>query len=502
MGELDPSFLALPLDRLRAAGLERSLALGCTHAEVRVERIKSQVVQLRDAKLEMSLDDVEIGVGLRVVHEGSIGFAATADLSAEAVSRLADDAVQVAKTTARAVSRRVELSEEPGYGDVTWVSAFEIDPTAVPLSEKRELLEERSRRLLSVAGVDHVTASLLSVAEDKYFANLVGTVSKQRRVRVRPLIEALSVEPESREFETMRTLAPPAGRGYEYVTGSGWDWDGELDQLPTLLAEKQAAPSVEPGAYDLVIDPTNLWLAIHESIGHATELDRVMGYEASFAGTSFATFDQLGSLRYGSDVMNVTADRTAPHGLATIGYDDEGVRTGAFDIVRQGILVGYQMDRQIAAEQGLGRSNGCAFGSSALQTPLQRMANISLAPAPSAGPDVDELVSQVGRGIYVVGDGGWSIDMQRQNFQFTGQRYYKIENGRLAGQVKDVVYQGQTTDFWASMEAVGGRSTYRLEGCFRCGKGEPRQFAPVSHGCPAAIFRQVRVLNAREESGR
>ena len=247
MGELDPSFLALPLDRLRAAGLERSLALGCTHAEVRVERVKSQVVQLRDAKLEMSLDDVEIGVGLRVVHEGSIGFAATADLSAEAVSRLADDAVQVAKTTARAVSRRVELSEEPGYGDVTWVSAFEIDPTAVPLSEKRELLEERSRRLLSAAGIDHVTASLLSVAEDKYFANLVGTVSKQRRVRVRPLIEALSVEPESREFETMRTLAPPAGRGYEYVTGSGWHWDDELDQLPTLLAENKPPPPLSPG---------------------------------------------------------------------------------------------------------------------------------------------------------------------------------------------------------------------------------------------------------------
>ena len=145
--------------------------------------------------------------------------------------------------------------------------------------------------------------------------------------------------------------------------------------------------------YDLVIDPTNLWLAIHESIGHATELDRAMSYEASFAGTSFATFDQLGSLRYGSDAMNVTADRTTPHGLATIGYDDEGVQTGCFDIVHEGILVGYQMDRQIAAEQGLGRSNGCAFGSSALQTPLQRMANVSLAPAPSDGPSVDDLIS-------------------------------------------------------------------------------------------------------------
>jgi TldD protein len=502
MGELDPSFLALPLDRLRAAALERALALGCKHAEVRVERIRSQVVQLRDAEPEMSLDNVEIGIGLRVVHEGALGFAATVDLSAEAASRLADEAVRAAKTTAQAVSRRVELAGEPGHGEVSWVSAFEIDPTTVAVREKRELLGERSRRLLSVPGIDHVTASLLSVAEDKYFADLAGTVSNQRRVRVRPLIEALSVDGESGDFETMRTLAPPAGRGYEYVTGNGWDWDRELDILPILLAEKRTAPSVQPATYDLVIDPTNLWLAIHESIGHATELDRAMGYEASFAGTSFATFDQLGSLRYGSEAMNVTADRTTPHGLSTIGYDDEGVQTGSFDIVRGGILVGYQMDRQIAAEQGLGRSNGCAFGSSALQTPLQRMANISLAPAPSEGPGVDELISRVERGIYVVGDGGWSIDMQRENFQFTGQRYFKIERGRLTGQVKDVVYQGQTTEFWASMEAVGGWSTYRLEGCFRCGKGEPRQFAPVSHGCPAAIFRGVRVLNAREESGR
>jgi TldD protein len=460
------------------------------------------VVQLRDIRLESSLDDIEIGMGLRVVHEGCIGFAATVDLSAEAASRLADQAVATASATARAVSRRVELADEPGHGHVTWVSAFEIDPTTVPLSEKRELLEERSRRLLSMAGVDHVTATLLCVAEDKYFANLAGTVTNQRRVRVRPIVEALSVDDESGSFETMRTLAPAAGRGYEYVTGTGWDWDGELEHLPAHLEEKRTAPSVQPGPYDLVIDPTNLWLAIHESIGHATELDRAMGYEASFAGTSFATFDQLGSLRYGSDVMKVTGDRTAAHGLATIGYDDEGVQTGSFDLVDAGILVGYQTDRQIAAEQGLGRSNGCAFGSSALQIPLQRMANVSLSPAPSEGPSVDELISHVEQGIYVVGDGGWSIDMQRQNFQFTGQRYFRIEGGRLAGQVKDVVYQGRTTEFWASMEAVGGESTYRLEGCFRCGKGEPRQFAPVSHGCPAALFRRVRVLNAREESGR
>jgi TldD protein len=199
--------------------------------------------------------------------------------------------------------------------------------------------------------------------------------------------------------------------------------------------------------------------------------------------------------------MHVTGDRTTPHGLATIGYDDEGVATQSFDIVRDGVLVGYQLDRRMAAEKGLGRSNGCAFADSAMHVPLQRMANVSLEAAPGRGPTTEELVSQVERGIYIVGDKSWSIDMQRHNFQFTGQRFLRIEGGRLAGQLKDVAYQSRTTDFWGSLEAVGGKSTYVLGGAFNCGKGQPGQTAPVSHGCPSALFRQVRILNAREESG-
>ncbi len=259
---------------------------------------------------------------------------------------------------------------------------------------------------------------------------------------------------------------------------------------------------MEAGDYDLVIDPTNLWLTIHESIGHATELDRAMGYEAAYAGTSFATFDQLGSLRYGSDVMHVTGDRTTPHGLATVAVDDEGVATSSFDLVRQGVLVGYQLDRTIAATAGLGRSNGCALADSPLHVPIQRMANVSLQPAPGEGPTTEDLIGGVERGLYIVGDKSWSIDMQRYNFQFTGQRFFRIEHGRLAGQVRDVAYQATTTDFWGAMEAVGGRSTYLLAGAFNCGKGQPGQVAPVSHGCPSVLVRGVRVLNARAESGR
>jgi TldD protein len=262
-----------------------------------------------------------------------------------------------------------------------------------------------------------------------------------------------------------------------------------------------AAPAVEPGRYDVVIDPSNLWLTIHESIGHATELDRALGYEAAYAGTSFATFDRLGSLQYGSPIMHITGDRTVEHGLATIGYDDEGVEAQSWDLVRDGILVGYQLDRRMAARQELGRSNGCAFADAPSHVPMQRMANVSLQPAPG-GPTTTALLEGLGDGIYVVGDKSWSIDMQRYNFQFTGQRFYRVRGGRLAGQLRDVAYQGMTTEFWGSMDAVGGESTFVLGGAFNCGKGQPGQVAPVSHGCPAALFRQVRILNTAQESGR
>ena len=200
--------------------------------------------------------------------------------------------------------------------------------------------------------------------------------------------------------------------------------------------------------------------------------------------------------------MNVTGDRQVEHGLATVGYDDEGVEAQTFDLIRDGVLVGYQLDRRIAKLLALGRSNGCAFADSPEHTPIQRMANVSLRPAPGDGPTTEELISSVDHGFYVLGDKSWSIDMQRYNFQFTGQRFFRIEKGKLVGQVRDLAYQSRTTDFWGAMEAVGGHSTYRLGGAFNCGKGQPGQVAPVSHGCPSALFRGINVLNTRAESGR
>ena len=299
----------------------------------------------------------------------------------------------------------------------------------------------------------------------------------------------------------MRTLAQPAGYGWEWMSNKIWNWDAEIDQLPTLLAEKVSAPSVEPGKYDLLIHPSNLWLTIHESIGHATELDRAIGYEANYAGTSFATPDKLGKLKYGSQLMNVTGDRLTEHGLSTVGFDDEGVAAQRWQIVKDGVLVGYQTDRRISAVVNQERSNGCAYADSPGHVPIQRMPNVSLQPDPN-GPTLEKLIESVDDGIYILGDKSWSIDMQRYNFQFTGQQFHRIKNGKLVGQLKDVAYQSTTTDFWGAMKQVGGPSTYVLGGAFNCGKAQPGQVAAVSHGCPAAVFNKINILNTVSEVGK
>jgi TldD protein len=502
--QVDPSFLALPYRSLGDTALARAQELGASHADFRFERVRYQDLAVRDAVLQSASDREDLGFAVRVVHQGAWGFAAGVVLTEEEAVRVAETAVAVARVAATMTPVPVELAPEPVHADVTWVSAYDVNPLDVPVAEKAEVLVGWTERLRAGAAVDHASSYLMQVQENKYYADLTGTRTTQQRVRMQPGFEAMGAGADT--FDSMASIAPPVGRGWEYVVGSGserWDWDTEVDEVPELLAEKLKAPSVDAGSYDLVIHPSNLWLTIHESIGHATELDRALGYEANYAGTSFATYDKLGNLQYGSGVMNVTGDRTLPHGLATVGYDDEGVATQSWDIVRDGVLVGYQLDRamgHLKPELNDGRSNGCAYADSPGHIPIQRMANVSLQPAPD-GPSTDELIGRVERGIYVVGDKSWSIDMQRFNFQFTGQRFYRIQDGELVGQLRDVAYQATTTEFWGSLEAVGGPETWVLGGAFNCGKAQPGQVASVSHGCPTSLFRGVNILNTTDEAG-
>ena len=492
---IDAEFTALPLRNLADAALDAARTLGADHADFRLERVRGQRIALSDGKLQSLSDGDDSGLAVRVIVDGTWGFAATVDLTPEAARDAARHAFEVAKVAAAMNTERIDLAPEPAYGDVTWVSAYDIDPFTVSPKEKVDLLAAWSAGLLAHPVVSHADASVYQVKECKFYTD-GSTTATQQRVRLHPQLEVTAVTETG--FDDMRTLAPPAGRGWEYLTGTGWDFPAELAELPEFLAAKLQAPSVAAGRYDLVIDPSNLWLTIHESIGHATELDRALGYEAAYAGTSFATFDKLYRLQYGSPVMNIVGDRTAVHGLATVGYDDEGVAGQSWDLIKDGVLVGYQLDRTFAPRLGLDRSNGCAFADSPHHVPLQRMANVSLQPA-AGGPSTEELIAGIDNGIYILGDKSWSIDMQRYNFQFTGQRFFKISGGKLAGQLRDVAYQATTTDFWGSMEAVGGPQTYVLGGAFNCGKGQPGQVAPVSHGCPAALMRGIRILNTAQE---
>jgi len=495
---VDQDFLALPLAATADAAIATATSAGASYVDVRIERTRTGVLQLRDAKPETQTDDSIFGIGVRVIVDGTYGFASSPEVSIASAQQLAKTAVAMAKTSKPLATEYVELAAEPSYSNQVWSSSYQIDPFEVPDAQKIARLADLSSRLLRAEGVNHAQAYTMYVKEQKYFANSAGTSTTQQRVRMQTQIEAISVG--SHGFESIRTLAQPAGYGWEWMGNDIWHWDDEISELPELLTAKVAAPSVEPGKYDLLIHPSNLWLTIHESIGHATELDRALGYEANYAGTSFATVDKLGKLQYGTKLMNVTGDRITEHGLSTVAFDDEGVAAQSWDIVKDGVLVGYQLDRRIAAKAGQERSNGCAFADSPAHVPIQRMPNVSLQPNPT-GPDLAGLISGVENGILIKGDKSWSIDMQRYNFQFTGQQFHRIKNGKIVGQVKDVAYQATTTDFWGSMIAAGGPSTYVLGGAFNCGKGQPGQVAAVSHGCPAAVFQNINVLNTVAEAG-
>jgi TldD protein len=275
---------------------------------------------------------------------------------------------------------------------------------------------------------------------------------------------------------------------------------GNAERWASIAAEKLSAKSVEVGRYDLILDPTNLWLTIHESIGHPTELDRAMGYEANYAGTSFiAPPDKMiGKLKYGPEFMNIQADRTQDGSLARVAWDDEGVPAERWLIVDKGIFKDYQTTREqatwISKLTGVTKSHGCSFADSWSSVQFQRMPNISLLPG-ERDHTIDDIIAATDRGIVIRNRGSWSIDHQRYNFQFSGQVFYEVRGGKVTGMLKDVAYQSRTPDFWNSMDMIGGQRSYWLGGSFGDGKGEPGQSNSVSHGCVPARFKAVNIVN-------
>ena len=290
----------------------------------------------------------------------------------------------------------------------------------------------------------------------------------------------------------------PRSAGWEYI--ESLDMPGKAAEWASHAVEKSGARSVEAGRYDIIIEPTNLWLTIHESIGHPTELDRAMGYEANYAGTSFVAppAEKINKLKYGTDLMNIQADRTQPESLALVAWDDEGVAADKWLIIEKGMFKDYQTTREQAAWisnlTGVKKSHGCSFADSWESVQFQRMPNISLLPG-SRDIGTDDIVAATDRGILIKNRGSWSIDHQRYNFQFSGQLYYEIKGGKVVGMLKDVAYQANTPQFWNSMDMIGGQKSYWLGGSFGDGKGQPGQSNSVSHGCVPARFRGVTIVN-------
>ena len=494
----DPAFKELAMRALDAAK-----AAGAEYADVRISQNRNQAIQTREHRVQSLSDSETFGFGVRVLVKGAWGFAASRALVADEMARVARQAVAQAQANRAALERPVVLAPVTPTASGTWRGPAEIDPFEVPLEEKVALLLDANAAALKVAGAKFVNSGMFFLREEKTLATSDGTYVVQTIFRSQPQMTVTAVAPDFSDFQSRQSNdIQPMGRGYEHVR------DAKLVDNATRWAseavQKLAARPVDVGRYDLVLHPTHLWLTIHESIAHPTELDRAMGYEANYAGTSFVAPPQkmLGTLKYGPEIMNVQGDRTQAGSLSACGWDDEGVVPDTFLLIKKGIVNDYQTTREQAPwldwwykKQGKQtRSHGCSYSQSWEDIQFQRMPNVSLLPGEKE-QSFEDLIAATDKGIAIVGEGSFSIDQQRYNAQFGGQLFYEIKGGKVVGMLKDVAYQMRTPDFWNAMDMIGGKESYQMGGAFNDGKGQPSQSNAVSHGCVPARFRQINVIN-------
>ncbi len=479
--------------------LDAARSAGASYADVRIVDLRTQSVRVRNRQVQGLRDDETLGFGVRALVGGAWGFAAAPTLGRTEMVRVARAAVAQARANARALRTPVTLAPVRAYPGGNWESAISEDPFSVAIEDKIDLLLDVNTAALRVEGVRFVSSGMDFVRHRTTFASTEGTVLEQAVFRSYPTVSVTAVARDFSEFQTRASAeVAPMGLGYEYIRRVNL-----VERAPRWAeqaVQKISAAPVEPGTYDLVLHPSNLFLTIHESIGHPTELDRALGYEANYAGTSFLSppSEVIGKFRYGPEMMNVQADRTQHGALATVGWDDEGVPADSWPIIKDGVFVDYQTTRDqaalIAAMTGNSRSHGCSFAESWDRVQFQRMPNVSLLPG-DEGHSLDDLIGATDNGIFIVGRGSYSIDQQRYNFQFGGQAFFEIKDGKLTRMLRDVAYEGRTPEFWNSLDMLGGASTYELGGTFGDAKGQPSQSNAVSHGCPPTRFRNVRVIN-------
>ena len=516
---LEPGLDVAQKKRLADAALNAAKTAGATYADVRIGRYLNQSIFTREKQVQNLTSGESFGAGVRVIASGTWGFAATNDVSNAGLAKAAQLAVQMARANSKVQKEKVQLAPQTGYGEVRWKTPIQQNAFEVPIAQKVELLLAANARALD-NGASFVNSSLFQINEQKYFASTDGSYIDQDIHRIWPTFSVTAIDKTTGKFRSRDALSAPMGLGYEYLTpktadqiagaaGTGlvgyknsYDILADAALAARQVKEKLTAKSVTPGKYDLVLDPNHLGLTIHESIGHPLELDRVLGYEANFAGTSFATIDKwkAGNFQYGSKQVNIVADKLQPGSLGAVGYDDEGVRTKRWDLIKNGVLVNYEKIRDQAYILGQTESDGCCYADSWDSVQFQRMPNVSLQPG-AAKMSVDDMIKDVEKGVYIAGRGSYSIDQQRYNFQFGGQVFYAIEKGQITGMIEDVAYQANTREFWNSCAAVCDQYDYRLFGSFFDGKGQPSQVSAVSHGAATTRFNAVNVINTARKLG-
>jgi TldD protein len=483
------------LKTLADVALETAKSNGALYADIRINRYENQSISTREKRVTNLSNSESYGFGVRVLLNGTWGFAASNLVTKDEIEKVTKNALAIARANSILRKEPVQLAPVKAYND-TWRTPVKKNPFEVSLSEKADFLLALNAEALKVKGATFCNSSMAFVREQKYFASTDGSYIQQEIIRTDPSFTVVAVDRIAGQFQSRSTYAAPLSAGYEYF--QEYPFMEEVKQAAEDAVEKLSAKSVEPGKKDLILHPTNLWLTIHESVGHPTELDRALGYEANFAGTSFLTLDKLGKLKFGSDIVNLVADKTQPKGLATCAYDDEGEKTKEWHLVKDGIFVDYQTIRDQAHIIGRKESHGCCHADSWASVPFQRMPNVSLEPGKKP-LSFEQLISDTEDAILIRGNGSFSIDHQRYNFQFSGQTFWEIKNGKIVGMLKDVAYQSRTPDFWNSCDAICSKEEYWLGGAMNDGKGEPGQSNAVSHGCAPARFRKVNILNTRRQ---
>lgn len=506
---LEPGMDTVIKKQMADVALNTAKSLGASYADARIGRYLNQFVRTREDKVQGVVNTESFGIGVRVIANGTWGFASTNDVTPDGIKKATEQAVAIAKANSKFQTEPVVLAPVTSFGEVSWKTPIKKDFKEVPVSEKVDLLLT-ANAAAQANGANFVNSALFMVNEQKYFASTDGSYVDQDIHRIWPTFGVTAVG--GGKFKTRQAMSAPMGMGYEYLDGL----DSEKLEGPeglrlyrnsydmaedATLAAKQAkqmltAKPVDAGKYDLVLEPNHLGLTIHESVGHPTELDRVLGYEANYAGTSFATLDKWKSknFKYGSDIVNIVADKTQPNSLGAVGWDDEGVKTKKWDIIRNGILVNYQAIRDQVKIIDQNESQGCCYAQSWNDVQFQRMPNVSL----EAGKEpysINDMIKDVEKGIYIAGRGSYSIDQQRYNFQFGGTMYFEIKDGKIAGMLNDVAYQSNTQEFWNSCAKICDKNDYRLFGSFFDGKGQPSQVSAVSHGSSTSRFNDINVIN-------